>query len=341
MTSTARRRWSRELTTEVDGIAIGPEGPVLVHGYERPPGGKWIDDVIPGKLGALDRKTGEVLWMAPCEVGYGRGFGAGLGGLGQAVVLGPSTHGHRMVRMSIDNGELLEAANIPAFDEAHVANDHCHCLSANRVFALDALTLDEAWEYSREGERYHLIARSGDRMLVVYTDLVGGRRGVLVLDAETGEFDRVIVTPSLPVVHAIAATADTFTLLTGELDRILPADRLGELALQIEGVATGSARDTLSLVALRVDGEAGDAPLWFRVLDTRKVDDLPDVSLQADSGKLYLERGAYLEVVDAWTGRALGEWTVPGLDEKVDWRVVDGAGLLAEETRVSVFELPA
>lgn len=341
MTSTARRRWSRELTAEVDGISISPEGPVLVHGYERPPGGKWIDDVIPGKLGAVDRSSGEVLWMAPCEVGYGRGFGAGIGGLGQAVVLGPSMHGHRMVRMSIETGELLEAGEIQSFDEALVATDHCHCLSARRVCAIDSLTLGEAWEYSREGERYHLLARMGDRLLVVYTNMASGRQGVLVLDAETGDFDRIIVPPSLPVVHGIAATADTFTLLTGELDSILPVDRLGELALRIEEIGSGGTRDTLSLVTLRADGESGDPPLWFRVLDTRKVDELPEVSLQGDSGKLYLERGAFLEVVDAWTGRELGEWTVPGLDEKIAWQVMDGAGLLAEETRVSVFELPA
>ena len=77
------------------------------------------------------------------------------------------------------------------------------------------------------------------------------------------------------------------------------------------------------------------------MLDTRAVDELPEVSISADSGKLYIERGAHLEVVDALTGRALGEWTVPGLDEQIAWSVVQGAGLLAEETRVSLFELPA
>jgi hypothetical protein len=32
---------------------------------------------------------------------------------------------------------------------------------------------------------------------------------------------------------------------------------------------------------------------------------------------------------------------VPGLDESVSFLVSDGAGLLAEETRVSMFEFPA
>ena len=47
------------------------------------------------------------------------------------------------------------------------------------------------------------------------------------------------------------------------------------------------------------------------------------------------------EVRDALTGRPLGEWAVPGLDERVGWQVSQGALLLAEEERVSIFELPA
>ena len=57
------------------------------------------------------------------------------------------------------------------------------------------------------------------------------------------------------------------------------------------------------------------------------------MSVTADSGKLYLERRAHLEAVDAVSGRQLGDWTVPGLDEKIAWTVVDGAGLFAHEER--------
>ena len=88
MTRTARRRWTRELSSEVDGIAVGDTGPILLHGYDPPAGGMWIDDVIPGKLAALDRTSGEVLWASPCEVGYGRGFGAGIGNEDDVIVLG-------------------------------------------------------------------------------------------------------------------------------------------------------------------------------------------------------------------------------------------------------------
>lgn len=341
MTSTARRRWSRELSNEVDGVAFGPKGPVLVHGYDRPPGGKWLGDVIPGKLGALDRASGEVLWLAPCEVGYGRGFGAGFGALGQAVVLGPSSPGHRMVRMSLENGELLEAAEIPPFDEAHVATDLCHCVGARRVFAIDSLTLAETWEYTREGERYHYVARSGDLVLVVYTQLESGRQGVLTLDAETGDLEGLPIPPLQPVIHGVGATEEALLVLTADLERMLPPDWLGGFTTDLAAHEGGGPRDTLSLVAFRVAGQTGDDPLWYHILETRKVDELPDVSISADSGKLYIERGALLEAVDALTGRRLGEWTVPGLDEQVGWSVVDGAGLLAEETRVSMFELPA
>jgi hypothetical protein len=48
-----------------------------------------------------------------------------------------------------------------------------------------------------------------------------------------------------------------------------------------------------------------------------------------------------IDVRDALTGRALGEWTVPGLDESVAWEVCQGAALVAEEERASLYELPA
>ncbi len=341
MSKTAKRRWSREQESEIDGIAFGSEGPVLIHGYDAPAGGKWVDSVIPGKLSALDRSTGEVLWKAPCEVGYGRGFGAGFGALGQAVVLGPSQSGHRAVRMSLEDGELLEAGDIPPFDEALVAPDHCICVSAARVFGVDALTLSETWEYTREGERYHHIARTGDRVLVVFSNLHTRRGGVLVIDAETGHFEELLVPPSLPVIHGLVVHDHAFVLLTAGLEAILPSSRQGELASSIALHEGRGTRDTLSLIALRVDGQAGDEPLWFRVLETRSVDELPGVSVTGDSGKLYLEQGAWLEARDILSGRSLGEWTVPGLDEKIAWQVASGAGLLAEETRISVFELPA
>jgi len=345
MTSTARRRWSRELESEVDGIAIGTTGPILLHGYDPPAGGKWIDDVIPGKLGALDRNSGELLWLAPCEVGYGRGFGAGIGSDGQALVLGPSAHGHRIVRMSLTDGELLDAGDIPAFDAAEVGPDICLCSTAKRVFAVDPRAMVEAWEFSREGERYHTTARSGDRAYVVYTKLATGMQGVLILDAETGTFEGTLIEPNQPVVHELCVTSDIVVVLTSDLARLLHGDEIHDLDTELAAFGTESTlaggRDTLSLLALRADGASGDAPLWFRVLETSPVGEIPDVSILGDSGKIYLERGAYLEAVDALSGRRLGEWTVPGLDDRIAWYVVDGAGLLAEETRVSVFELPA
>lgn len=341
MTNTAKRRWSRELDNEVDGIAFDSTGPVLLHGYDPPAGGKWIDDVIPGKLGAFDRNTGERLWIAPCEVGYGRGFGAGIGQQGQVIVLGPSQGGHRLVRMAVADGELLEAADIEPFDDAIVSPDVVVCANAGSVWGLDTLTLTESWRYAREGERYHGLARDGDRLFVTMSNPETGKYGVVRLDATTGDFDAYLIQPSLPVIRDLGCTANTVAIVTADLEMMLEDEHRMEFISQLAQHPDEGPRDTLSLVALRADGGAGDGPLWFRILETKAVDELPDVSITGDSGKLYVERRALLLAVDAMSGRPLGDWTVPGLDEKIAWTVVDGAGLLAEETRVSVFELPA
>ena len=133
MTRTARRRWSREFQGEIDGIALGDTGPVILHGYDPPAGGKWIDSVIPGKLGAYERATGDVLWLSPCEVGYGRGFGCGLGEEEDVVILGPSNQSHRIARMSLATGELIGASEIGAFDQALAFGDVCLTVTPQRV----------------------------------------------------------------------------------------------------------------------------------------------------------------------------------------------------------------
>ena len=137
MTRTARRRFAREMESIVDGLAIGAVGPVFLHCYDQPAGGKWVDDVIPGKLVALDRTSGEQLWVSPCEVGYGRGFGAGFGPDQDLVVLGPSAHGHRIVRMRLDSGELLGVHKIDLFDAALVGPDVCITTTPKAVVAID------------------------------------------------------------------------------------------------------------------------------------------------------------------------------------------------------------
>ena len=341
MTNTAKRRWSRELETEIDGIAFDSTGPVLMHGYDPPAGGKWVDDVIPGKLGAFDRHTGEKLWIAPCEVGYGRGFGAGIGAKGHVIVLGPSQAGHRIVRMAVTDGELLDVADIELFDDAIVRPDVIVTSSPTSVRGLDSEKLTERWRYEREGERYHNLAREGDHIFVVISSPQTGKWGVARLDAQTGSFESYVVQPSLPIIRDMDVTDNTLCLVTSELEFLLESDQRMDFMMELSRHPDEGPRDTLSLVALNADGAQGEAPLWYRILETKPIEDLPDVSITADSGKLYIERRALLAAVDAVSGRPLGDWTVPGLDEKIVWDVVDGAGLLAEETRVSVFELPA
>src|SRR5690606_38374133 len=80
--------------------------------------------------------------------------------------------------------------------------------------------------------------------------------------------------------------------------------------------------------------------LWREPVPEGGLGGMPNASIRLDSGRLYVARDALLDVRDALTGRLLGEITVPGLDEHVAWRVSQGAGLLAEETRASVFEIP-
>jgi hypothetical protein len=339
MTRTARRRWTRELESEVDGIALDANGPALVHVYDPPAGGRWIDSAIPGKLGSLDRATGEVKWFSPCEVGYGRGFGAGFGRDGDVVVLGPSSNGHRAVRMSLESGELIDATSVPAFDEALVFADVSLLISARRVSAIETHSLREMWHYSREGERYHHIARSGDRVYVVSSHESTKKQGVIALDATGGEFAGVVLSPNQPRIHDLAVHGGGIVLLCSDLTAALPRETLIEYLTKNPDAADSSG--SLALLALRPGSVDGDVPLWYESLVESESDEIPEVSISADEGKLYVVRGALLEVRDGLSGRRLDEWAVPGLDERVGWRVSQGAGLLAEETRVSIFELPA
>jgi hypothetical protein len=339
MTKTARRRWSREFTSEVDGIAIGGLGPVLVHLYDQPAGDKWIDDAIPGKLALLDRASGEPKWTSPCEVGYGRGFGAGFGRKNDVVVLGPSTSGNRIVRMSMETGELLDAAKLPVFDSALVGADMCVVAGLDRIAAYDSETLKELWRYQREGERYHAIARSGSRVFVLYSMKATKKRGVLALSAQKGRFDGIVVAPKQPTVYDVTADSGAVISLVDDLESALPQEALLKLLSQSSDDDLG--RRGPSLLAFAPGASEGDAPLWFEKLRFSDPDEAADLAISADSGKLYITTGAMVEVRDSLTGRKLGDMAVPGLDERVGWQVAQGAGLLAEETRVSIFELNA
>jgi hypothetical protein len=342
MTSTARRRWVRELDSEIDGIAMGADGPVLVHGYDAPAGGMWTDEAIPGKLGAMDRTSGETLWSSPCEVGYGRGFGAGFCGASEVIVLGPSTHGHRIVRMDAATGKLLGAESIEAFDEALVAEDVCICANASTVFAIATSVMKEAWRFSLPGHRIHQVERSGERVLVLHSDKATKQKGVLSLDAVTGSIAGTVVAATLSEAYSMVVDGDQVVLLSADVAGHLPGELagkfLGELSQDEDDFGDMSV-DRMTLLGFSLSGTAGVAN-WYHILATSK-QEMPDVSITADSGKLYIADGALVCARDLLTGRTLGDWTIPGLDEQVGWQVSHGAGLLAEEHRLSIFELPA
>ena len=339
MTRTARRRWSRELQFEVDGIAVASSGPVLMHVYDPPAGERWIDAAIPGKLGALDRNSGEVLWISPCEVGYGRGFGAGFGSQEDVLVAGPSANGHRIVRMTLASGELIDGRNIPAFDEAIVFADVIVIASKNKVIAIDARSLQERWSYSREGERYHNIAREGSRVFVVVSHEAKKRQGLIALDVKNGAFDGTLIPAEQSVIHGLAVDAGTLTVLLDNLAAALPREALIEYLRSSD--PDQELGPGLALLALRPKTRGDDAPLWHESLGAEEDGEFPEVAVHADAGRLYVVKGALLEARDALSGRRLDEWAVPGLDERVAWSVAQGACVLAEETRVSIFELPA
>ena len=325
MTRTARRRWSREFQGEIDGIALGESGPAILHGYDPPAGGKWIDSVIPGKLGALDRASGETLWLSPCEVGYGRGFGCGFGDEGDLVILGPSNQSHRIARMSLESGELLGASEIGAFDQALVYGDMCLTVTPQRVTGIMTTQMLEVWSHAREGERYHLVGRVGPHAYVAYTHAARKRQGIFRLDMESGEYVDSFIEPELPVIHDFVCDGDLVLVLSGNRVPSRPGQRSGPEEVRVEAFRSS---------------DSGPYSLWREVVSDES-DDMPDVSVLLDSGKLYVARGAMLEVRDGLSGRTLGEMTLPGLDERVAWTISQGAGLLAEETRASVFELPA
>jgi hypothetical protein len=316
MTRTARRRWTREMDQEIDGIALGAAGPVLIHGYDPPAGGKWMDDVIPGRLGAYARADGAQLWISPCEVGYGRGFGAGVGANDDCFVLGPGSGGHLIARMSLSTGELLGAQMIEAFDQALVQPDMCVTLTPGCVRGILTDAMLEVWSFQREGERYHLIGRDGDNALVLFTDKRSQRQGVLRVDMDGGDFAGEVLPPELPSVHDMAVGDGALVLLVGD-------GRRGSDKLHLMGVSATEGR-----------------VLWREAIPEEGLGGMPDASLCLSDGKLYVASGALLDVRDVVSGRLLGQMTVPGLDEHIAWRVSQGAGLLAEETRVTVFEIP-
>ena len=325
MTSTARRRWSRDFRGEIDGILLGSTGPAFIHGYDPPAGGKWIDNVIPGKLGAMDRSNGELLWVSPCEVGYGRGFGIGLGPEDDVVILGPGMQGHRIARQSVATGELLGAREIEPFDQAVVGPEMSVTVTAGKVTGIYTGPMIDVWTHMRDAERYHFAAAADARTLVVFTNTNTRKQGVLALDTESGELAGSTVDPTFSVIHEFCVDGQHAMALVG--DRAPGARRRG-----------GSERLEVICYGGVTKGEGYE--IWRKELANDSIDELPDVSIALNSGKLYVVRGALLEVFDVQSGRELGELTLPGLDERIAWCISDGAGLLAEETRASVFELP-
>ncbi|MHC4261308.1 MAG: hypothetical protein ACYSWX_02195 [Planctomycetota bacterium] len=340
MTRSAKRRWSTDPECEIDGLVLGPEGPIVLHGYDPPAGGKWVDDVIPGKLMAYDRSSGERLWSSPCEVGYGRGFGAGFDEDGALVILGPSQSGHRITCMSPTDGVLLGVEAVPEFDEAHVATDMCLCIGPTSISGIVTSAMLEAWRFRKEGYRFHRAARSGEKLFVTFSRKSSKTLGIMILNVADGGLVGEFLPPEQKGILGMSASDEVVAVLVDDLEAALPPDQARDFMLRRLASDDDFSGEGASPGIVVYDANGGTTPLWFEDLGAGGGDDPGEPSMAIDSGKLYLARGASLEVRDQLTGRALGELVVPGLDEYVDWTIATGAFLLAEETRATVFEVP-
>lgn len=342
MTRTARRRWTRDLESEVDGILFAARGPVVLHGYDPPAGGKWVEDVIPGKVGSFDRQSGDRAWLSPCEVGYGRGFGAGFGGHGDLLVAGPGLGGHRIARMSLESGELLEVQSVPEFDLALVEEDLCILVCGTQLVGVDSGSLRTIWTYKPKGTRFHRAARDGDHLFATFSKKSSRDEGVLMLRADTGDKPKELIEPSQPPIEGIEAAEGQLVLLAGDLLGALPEDQrrdlqLAKLLAEDNDDPGGGDLGGSGLLSFNLTRPSDPRVAWHQELSGLEAG---EASVSMDSGKVYIARGTTLQVLDALSGRELGQAVVPGLDEYVAWQVREGAFLLAEENRVSIYEIP-
>src|SRR5204862_5305454 len=113
--------------------------------------------------------------------------------------------------------------------------------------------MDEVWEYSRTGERYHHAARAGTHVFVVFTHANSKKQGVLRLDAKSGEFEEIVLGPKQPTIHGIAVNADGIVLLTRDLHSALPREVVSQYLVDLARRDDSASGDTLSLLALSLD----------------------------------------------------------------------------------------
>lgn len=348
MTRSARRRWAAEIDSEIDGLALSATGPIFVHVYDPPAGGRWDEDMIPGKLLAFERSSGERLWAAPCEVGYGRGFGAGLDPDGNLLVIGPTQGGHRAVRVSAETGELLEGVDVPEFDEAIVDEKHMLIVSLTSLMRLDSAGLDAKWALQAKDDRFHSSATDGKTLFVAVSTKRNRSQGLRAYTVARGGKAGDILAQGQATVLGLAADEGMLVVLVEDLASALPEDLSREYQLQQlmaddgDNFGESSSGGSAGVVAFAWDaGEKRAEAKWFLGLSAAGLEHDPaDASIRVDSGKLYVARGAILSIYDLLSGRELGELAVPGLDEFVAWSVADGALLVAEETRLSVYDVP-
>ena len=192
------------------------------------------------------------------------------------VVLGPSSNGHRIVRMSLANGELIDMRGMPTFDQALVGPDLCLIASPGQVTAIDSRTLDDAVDLRAQGRALPRPGPPGRRVFVVFIarqDAQAGRaearrRGRRVRRRARGSRAGVDARRRRGPAGGGAAVSD--------LAAALPKELLVEYLTQNPDEG-GGGRTGLALLALDPGAEEGDAPLWFESIEGGERDEIPEV----------------------------------------------------------------
>ena len=192
--------------------------------------------------------------------------------------------------------------------------------------------------------RFHRAARDGDQLYVSFSKKGSRDQGVAVLNADTGDQFRELLAPGQPSIEGLEALDGQVVMLAGDLFAALPEDQRRDLQLakllaeDADDFSGGSSEGVPhGLVSFNTTRPSDPRVAWHLELSGLEAG---EASISMDSGKVYVARGATLQILDALSGRELGIVVVPGLDEYVAWQVCEGAFLLAEENRVSVYEIP-
>jgi len=241
--------------------------------------------------------------------------------------------------------------DLPEFDEALVDGKHVLIVALTSLTRLDSASLEAKWALQAKDDRFHSSATDGKTLFIAVSTKRNRSQGLRAYTVARGGKAGDILAQGQSTILGLGAEDGMVTVLVEDLASALPEDlsrdyQLAKLMAEdsddFGGGSLGGEGGSAGVVAFAWDaGEKRSEAKWFLDLSASGLEDDPgEASIRVDSGKLYVARGAMISVYDLLSGRPLGEAAVPGLDDFVAWDVADGALLVAEETRLSVYELP-